>query len=53
MLKKEFPPDLPWFEGINALLDLGYQGIQTDYAGDGIRIPHKKPRKSKKIRILS
>jgi hypothetical protein len=48
MLKKEFLPELPWFEGLNVLPDLGYQGIQTDYTGDGIRIPHKKPRKSKK-----
>ena len=47
MLKNEFPPEEPWFENMNALLDLGYQGIRTDYTGDGIRIPHKKPRKSK------
>ncbi len=47
MLKKEFSPEEPWFENINALLDLGYQGIQKDYIGDKIRIPHKKPRKSK------
>ncbi len=30
------------------MFDLGYQGIQTDYQGEGIRLPHKKPRKSKK-----
>lgn len=47
MLKEEFPPEFPWFEKINVLADLGYQGIKTDYVGDGIRIPHKKPRKSK------
>ena len=47
MLKEEFPPDKPWFKDINALLDLGYQGIQKDYEGDGIEIPTKKPRKSK------
>jgi len=47
MLKNEFSPEEPWFENINALLDLGYQGIQKDYIGDKIRIPHKKPRKSK------
>lgn len=48
MLKSEFPPDHPWFETIRAILDLGYQGIQTDYKGENIEIPHKKPRRSKK-----
>jgi hypothetical protein len=47
MLKEEFPPDKPWFSDINVLLDLGYQGIQKDYKGEGIEIPVKKPRKSK------
>ncbi len=47
MLKEEFSPEKPWFEGLIVLLDLGYQGIQKDYQGDGIVIPHKKPRKSK------
>ena len=47
MLKDEFSPDLPWFEELCVLLDLGYQGIQKDYKGSGIEIPHKKPRKSK------
>jgi hypothetical protein len=28
-------------------VDLGYQGIQSDYKGENIEIPHKKPRKSK------
>jgi len=50
MLKKEFSPEEPWFENINTLLDLGYQGIQKDYIGDEVQIPHKKPRKSKKCR---
>jgi hypothetical protein len=27
-------------------VDLGYQGIQSDYQGAMIEIPHKKPRKS-------
>ena len=47
MLKEEFPPEHPWFELICILADLGYQGIQKDYQGDDIHIPHKKPRKSK------
>ncbi len=48
MLKTEFPPEHPWFETIRAFVDLGYQGIQDDYAGESIEIPYKKPRKSKK-----
>ena len=47
MLKAEFSPDLPWFEELHVLLDLGYQGIHTDSKGSNIEIPHKKPRKSK------
>ena len=48
MLKQEFPPELDWFTAINVRVDLGYLGIQTDYRGDRIDIPTKKPRKSKK-----
>ena len=48
MLKAEFPPEHPWFANIATLLDLGYLGIQKDYEGTQIKIPHKKPRKSKK-----
>jgi hypothetical protein len=47
MLKAEFPPDQPWFETIKLLVDLGFQGILTDYVGVGIQLPYKKPRKSK------
>lgn len=47
MLKNEFPPEYPWFETINVIVDLGYQGIKNDYNGEHIDIPHKKPRKSK------
>ena len=31
MLKEEFPPDLDWFRDLHVLVDLGYQGIQSDY----------------------
>jgi hypothetical protein len=48
MLKHEFPPEMDWFADLNVLADLGYLGIQSDYNGDQIDIPHKKPRKSKK-----
>ena len=47
MLKAEFPPDQPWFEALKLLVDLGFQGIQTDYVGQGIQLPYKKPRKRK------
>jgi hypothetical protein len=46
MLKEKFSPKQPWFETTQTLVDLGYQGIQKDYDGDRIEIPHKKPRKS-------
>ena len=48
MLKQEFPPELDWFTDINIRVDLGYLGIRSDYRGDQIDIPTKKPRKSKK-----
>jgi DDE superfamily endonuclease len=48
MLKHEFPPELDWFTEINIRVDLGYLGMQSDYRGDRIDIPTKKPRKSKK-----
>jgi hypothetical protein len=48
MLKAELPPDLDWFTQIALWVDLGYLGIQTDYTGQQIEIPLKKPRKSKK-----
>jgi hypothetical protein len=48
MLKQELPPYLDWFTDINVLVDLGYLGMQSDYRGDQIEVPHKKPRKSKK-----
>ena len=48
MLKQEFPPELDWFTDMNVRVDLGYLGIQSDYSGDQIDIPTKKPRKSQK-----
>ena len=53
MLKEEFPPGKAWFQLLQVLADLGYQGIASDYSGENIRIPHKKPRKSKKNPITS
>ena len=48
MLKQEFLPELDWFIDINVRVELGYLGMQSDYKGDRIDIPTKKPRKSKK-----
>ena len=48
MLKQELPPDLDWFTDLHVRVDLGYLGMQSDYRGDQIEVPHKKPRKSRK-----
>jgi DDE superfamily endonuclease len=48
MLKQEFPPELDWFIDMNVRVDLGYLGMQSDYRGEQIDIPTKKPRKSHK-----
>ena len=48
MLKQEFPPELDWFTDINVRVDLGYLGMKSDYRGEQIDIPTKKPRKSQK-----
>ena len=48
MLKQEFPPELDWCTNIHFHVDLGYLGIRSDYGGDQLDIPTKKPRKSQK-----
>lgn len=48
LMKKVFEPGLDWFKKINVWLDLGFLGANKDYAGAKIRLPKKKPRKSKK-----
>ena len=48
MLKQELPPELDWFADIHVRVDLGYLGIQSDYRGEQIDIPTRKPRKSQK-----
>src|SRR5215813_10793987 len=48
MLKQELPPELDWFIDLNVRVDLGYLGIKSDYRGDQIDLPTKKPRKSQK-----
>lgn len=47
-LKTQFQPDLQWFKKQLVEVDLGFQGIETDYPhARAIQIPHKKPKKSK------
>ena len=48
MLQHELPPELDGFADINVRVDLGYLGIKSDYRGEQIAIPTKKPRKSRK-----
>ena len=48
MLKQELPPEVDWFIDLHVRVDLGYLGIKSDYRGDQMDIPTKKPRKSKK-----
>jgi len=53
MLKSEFPPELGWLEDIHVGVDLGYQGIQSDYKGKQIDIPTKSLAKAKRIPTLN
>ena len=48
MLKTEFPPELDWFADLHVRVDLGYQGMQSDYHLAQLDIPYEKPRKSQK-----
>jgi hypothetical protein len=51
--KQEFPGDeqmddlVKWFEAFVLWLDLGYLGTHKTYAAKEVKMPHKKPRKSK------
>ena len=47
MLQDEFPPSLPWFEKISVWIDLGYIGFAKDYECEKLKIPFKKPYKTK------
>jgi len=49
LLKEEFKPEKDGFRAVKVTVDLGYQGIKSDYLSpQNISIPHKKPKKSKK-----
>lgn len=48
LLKEEFKPEKDWFRSVKVAVDLGYQGIKSDYLSpENISLPHKKPKKSK------
>src|SRR5215831_9106957 len=40
MLKQEFPPEMDWFSDLHVRVDLGYQGMQSDYQLDQLDIPY-------------
>lgn len=44
LLKKEFPPNQPWFKNFNVKVDLGYLGIVKEYECQTISIPYKKSK---------
>jgi DDE superfamily endonuclease len=48
MLQQALPPELDWFTDLHVRVDLGYLGIKSDYRGEQIAIPTRKPRKSQK-----
>src|SRR5258708_4907642 len=45
-LQQEFPPEVEWLADLHMRVALGYLGITSDYRGDQIAIPTKKPRQS-------
>jgi len=44
IFKEEFPPTEDWFTEHEVHVDLGFYGIEKDYAGKAFSIPHKKPK---------
>lgn len=52
ILKTEFPPKKKYFKNLELDLDLGFQGIISDYEAKKINIPYKKKRKKKKSVII-
>ncbi|WP_273212121.1 hypothetical protein [Runella zeae] len=51
LFKNEFSKELNLFFTKNVYDDLGYLGIQKEYKFLSLKIPFKKPQKSKKILI--
>lgn len=47
LLKEEFPTSQKWFEQLGVWIDLGYIGFAKDYLVKDLKIPYKKPYKTK------
>lgn len=45
LLKEEFQFEYDWFGKFNIKVDLGYQGIASQYNCKDVSIPHKKSKK--------
>ena len=45
MLREEFPPNERWFAEFQVRVDLGFFGMEKDFACKELCIPHKKPKK--------
>lgn len=48
LMKTLFNPGSAWFRKVSLWVDLGFLGVDKDYQGGPVHLPHKKPRKSKK-----
>lgn len=48
MLKDEFPSHINWFEDFCVWIDLGYIGFVKEFICGTVKIPYKKPYKTKK-----
>lgn len=48
MRKTALPPEHDWVAELQVLVDRGYLGMQKDYTGEQIKVPTRKPCKSKK-----
>jgi len=47
LLQVEFPPSMPWFKELSIWVDLGYIGFVKDYECEKLKIPFKKPYRTK------
>lgn len=47
LLNNEFPISQQWFKQLKVWIDLGYIGFAKDYISKELKIPHKKPYKTK------
>ena len=45
MFKEEFPPALDWFKEFKVRVDVGFPGLEKDYACQELFLPHKKKKK--------